>query len=122
MMNFLLDVGISPKVLSLLTSLGHRGVHCTDIDLASASDHQILDYAIQDNSIVITSDLGFGTLAVFEERVVPGVIILRLNNPNAAQMVASLRQLLTGVNAEQIHQAITVVEPHRIRITKLPIG
>ena len=61
-------------------------------------------------------------LAVFEERIVPGVIILRLNNPNAAQVVASLRQLLIGVNAEQIHQAITVVEPHRIRITKLPIG
>ena len=122
MSDFLLDIGISPKVKTMLAFLSHRGIHCSDVGLARATDRDILDYAIRRHAIVITSDLGFGDLAVFEERSVPGVIILRLHNPNAAQMTAHLRKLLTGPDAERIHHAITIVEPHQIRITKLPLG
>ena len=121
MSHFLLDVGISPKVLSLLASLGHQGTHCSSAGFAQAADHEILDYAIKHNMLIITSDLGFAELAVFEQRTVPGIIILRLRNPNAEQMVAYIKDLLTGPFAEGMQQSITVIEPHQIRRTRLPL-
>jgi len=121
MSSFLLDLGISPKVITMLVSLSHQGKHCNEVGLAKSPDRDILDYAIRHKSILVTSDLGFSDLAVFEQRLVPGVIILRLRNPNATKMAAHLQQLLTGPDADRIYQAITIVEPHQVRITKLPL-
>lgn len=121
MSHFLLDVGISPKVLTLLTSLGHQGTHCSSIGLAQTPDHEILDYAIKHNLLIITSDLGFADLAVFEPRMIPGIILLRLRNPNAEQMVVYIKDLLMGPFAEGIQQSITVIETHQIRRTRLPL-
>lgn len=122
MSHFLLDVCISPKVLTLLTSLGHEATHCNSLGLAKTPDIEIFDYAIIHDTIIITSDLGFASLAVLEQRPVPGMIILRLNNPNAEQMIASIKRVLTSRRIEDIRHSITVVVPHQIRWTKLPIG
>ena len=121
MSHFFLDVGISPKVLTLLIGLGHQGTHSVPIGLAKASDYEILDYAIVHDRILITSDLGFANLAILEQRPVPGLIILRLNNPSAEQMIASVKHVLTSRSIEEMRHSITVVVPHQIRCTKLPI-
>jgi predicted nuclease of predicted toxin-antitoxin system len=121
MSHFLLDLGISPKVITLLTSLGHQGTHGVSVGFHRTPDHEILDYAIRHNMLIITSDLGFAELAISEPRMIPGIIILRLRNPNAEQMVGYLKKLLTGPLASGIDQAITVVEPHQIRRTRLPL-
>ncbi len=118
---FLLDMGISPKVIPILASLGHKGYHWASVGLAQASDREILDYSIKHNLFIITTDVGFSNLAVFEQRAVPGIIILRLRNPNAEQMIASIQELLAGPLAESIEHSITVIEPYQIRQTKLPL-
>lgn len=118
---FILDMGISPKVIPVLASLGHAGYHCASMGLAQASDREILDYSIKHHLLIITTDVGFSNLAVFEQRAVPGIIILRLQNPNAEQMIASIQELLDGSLAESIEHSITVIEPYQIRQTKLPL-
>jgi predicted nuclease of predicted toxin-antitoxin system len=119
---FLLDLGISPKVISLLKSLGHEAKHGISAGFSKTPDRLILDHAIKNSMLLVTTDLGFGELAVFEKRQVPGVIILRLDNPNAEQMMTALKKLLTTTPVENLQQCITVVEPHQIRRTKLPLS
>lgn len=121
MSHFLLDVGISPKIINLLVELGHKANHTASVGLEKASDSEILDYAIRNDLIVITSDLGFGNLAVLEKRPIPGMIILRLNNPNAEQMLSSIRRVLTSKRIEEIRRSVTVVLPFQIRWTRLPV-
>jgi predicted nuclease of predicted toxin-antitoxin system len=114
-------MGISPKVIPILASLGHEGYHWASVGLAQASDREISDDSIKYNSLILTTDVGFSNLAVFEQRAVPGIIILRLQNPNAKQMIASIQELLDGPFAESIEHSITVIEPYQIRQTKLPL-
>ena len=61
-MNFLADIGISPKTVDFLRGLGHDAVHVSELGLPTASDPSILEQARLGNQTLLTHDLGFGEL------------------------------------------------------------
>lgn len=121
MTTFLLDMGISPKLIPFLKNKGCDAVHIYNLGLSQSSDRDILNYAINHNYILLTTDLDFGKLVAVEGIASPGLIIMRLENPDSETMILHMDNLLKNVNSTEFMDTLIIIEPYRIRKRKLPI-
>jgi predicted nuclease of predicted toxin-antitoxin system len=90
-MKFLANMGISPLTVAFLRNGGHSAVHLHEESLDCLSDHDILEKARLENSIILTSDLDFGDLLAASKASLPTVIIFRLDPPMTADKVNPCR-------------------------------
>jgi predicted nuclease of predicted toxin-antitoxin system len=79
-LRFLLDMGISQSVASWLKSRGHEAVHLNDEGLFKLEDSFILEKAINENRIILTTDLDFGQLLAINRLTKPAVIQFRTSD------------------------------------------
>jgi len=121
MLKFFLDINISPQVKEFLINLGYEAFHAANFALFKAKDREILEKAVELDSILLTIDLDFGALLAVEGIVVPGVIIFRLENPSREQMQQKLFQLLQRYSEKELKETLIIIEHTRIRRRELPI-
>jgi predicted nuclease of predicted toxin-antitoxin system len=112
---FVLDMGISPKVLDVLRGRGLTAVHVQDIGLATADDAVILDTARQEGAVVITSDKDLANHVTMQGALSPTVITLRLDNPTADEQIAALTALLDVLPAGALDACLITLERGRYR-------
>ena len=120
-MKFLLDMPVSAILIDILKSNGHEGVHAHHIGLDRAPDSELLDLAHQENRIIITADLDFPRLLALSDAAGPGLILFRGGNYSDLEMCELLQRVLKEVSPETLATSICVVDPKRIRLTKLPL-
>jgi predicted nuclease of predicted toxin-antitoxin system len=120
-MRFLIDMPLSTALTSWLTKRGHEAVHAQDLKLERASDKEILDIAIQMNSIIITADLDYPRMLANAKEECPGLILLRGGNYSNQEVIDRLKRVLEIVPAEDIKNSIIVIDKDRIRRRSLPI-
>ena len=119
-MRFLLDANIPRSSLEIFKELGLKSTHVTDVNLGGATDEEILAYANKHKSVVVTRDIGFGTLAVFSKVPAYGIIVLRLPYSfNAISIKAALKTFLTTIKVNKLAHSLVMVELDRYRIRKL---
>ncbi len=61
-MQILIDVNLSPEWCKILEAHGHEAVYWLNVGANNAADETILEYAAQNNYLLFTNDLDFGTL------------------------------------------------------------
>jgi len=66
-MKFLANLCISPKTVKYLRKLGFEVYRVNEVGLARAKDREILNYAVEENMILITMDLDVGYLLILGE-------------------------------------------------------
>jgi predicted nuclease of predicted toxin-antitoxin system len=81
--NYVVDANLSPRLAALMRDAGHDAVHVRDIGLRTASDDEIINYAISTDRIVISHDTDFGTLLAYRELSKPSFILIRSSDPVA---------------------------------------
>lgn len=89
-MRFLIDANLSPRLATLLASEGHDAVAIRQVGLSEASDNEIVDYAANDDRIVVSYDTDFGALLAFRELTRPSFILFRSSDPITPEEQASL--------------------------------
>jgi predicted nuclease of predicted toxin-antitoxin system len=120
---FLVDENLSPRLCGFLTAEGDTAQHVHEVLGAGASDHEVMQHAIDHGAVIITADTDFGALLVHGGRTEPSVILVRelLSLP-----VASQGRLLAA-NLDQIREilitgAIVVFSLDDIRVRPLPLA
>jgi predicted nuclease of predicted toxin-antitoxin system len=121
-MKFLLDMPVSPILLSILEEFDHEGVHAHDIGKDKAADEELLKIALSENRTIITSDLDFPRLLALSFAHGPGIILFRGGNYSDKEMSELLRKVLKSVSTKVLTKSICVVNKKRIRIAKLPLS
>ena len=121
-MNYVVDANLSPRLAALLRDAGHDAVHVRDIGLRTASDDEIIDYAISADRIIISHDTDFGTLLAYRELSKPSFILIRSSDPvdvdhQARLIVANLDAMSDDLETG----AIAVFARGRLRIRRLPL-
>lgn len=121
-MRFLVDANLSPRVANRLASEGHDAVAVRSVGLSDAPDDEILDYAVNDDRIVVSHDTDFGTLLAFRRASRPSLILFRSSDPitpddQAALIIANL----AGMADELKAGAIVVFARGRLRTRRLPV-
>ncbi len=121
-MRFLLDQNQSPLLVGALIVAGHDAVHVRDLGMSRATDREILQYGLQDERIVLSSDTDFGELLAMSNAALPSVVLLRRQGDRrAAQIAALLVANLEAVSEDLAAGAIVVLETDRVRVRRLPL-
>jgi len=119
---FLLDQNQSPLLVGALTVAGHDAVHVRDLGMSRATDRVILEYAVKDQRIVLSSDTDFGELLAMSNAALPSVVLLRRQGDRrAAQIAALVLANLEAVSEDLAAGAIVVLETDRVRVRRLPL-
>lgn len=116
-MKLLADEGVDGQIVSSLREAGYDVTYIAEFDVG-AMDEAILKLANDEARILMTRDKDFGDLAYRERLVHAGIILNRLadltSDKKAEIVVAVLREY-----GEDLENAITVIQPGRVRIRKM---
>lgn len=120
-MKFLLDVHLGASLSNLLENDGHSCRLVTEAGDPRMDDTEILELARENDEVILTHDLDFGTLLAFSKYNKPSVIIFRIEKINSRifyQLIADNWETIEGPLSQG---AIVIIEPHSVRIRSLPI-
>ena len=120
-MNFLLDMGISPRLVEVLRRAGHEAVHVFDIGLGRADDVSILEECRRRKAIAITTDKDFANIVATAANTSPSVITLRLDNPSAQEQTEAILAFLEAFRPPAIGCWLITLIPGRYRFRVLPV-
>ena len=120
-MKLLLDMNIPLKYVNLLRAKGFEVLHWSCVGEPKAPDDWIMTYARENNFIVVTYDLDFGTILSATHDLKPSVVQIRATLPQAAQIV-DLMALAIYHNKGNLHNgAILTIDARKTRFRMLPL-
>ena len=114
-MNFLLDVNASGAVASWLIQRGHSVVEVGQED-PRMSDNKILDWAVRERRIVVTTDNDFEEMIWRQGK--PHCGVLRLENLPRSERIALLHDVLDRHSLDLESGAIVIALSTKIRVRK----
>jgi predicted nuclease of predicted toxin-antitoxin system len=120
-MKFLADMGISPKSVAFLQSMGYDARHLNDEGLNRLADSDILNKARYEERIVLTHDLDFSELLAVSGEEMPSVIIFRVRNMHPERVNDYLNQIIVRYRDALEKGCIVSITENQLRIRFLPM-
>ena len=120
-MNFLLNMNIRREMIAPLQKRGHACRHVGDIGMSRAKDVEIVTEAKRTGETILTHDLDYGHLLAFSGESAPSVIILRLRNLQAGEIISRLDSVWSEIESPLRQGAIVSISDKSLRIRNLPI-
>ena len=122
-MNFsiLVDMNLSPGWVPFLHHHGHSATHWSSIGDPKALDPDIMDWARNNNHIILTHDLDFGTILAQTHATGPSVVLIRGDDTFPTRMGSSVVSALQQCEPELQSGALVVIDVARRRVRILPI-
>jgi predicted nuclease of predicted toxin-antitoxin system len=81
-----------------------------------------MERAMDEGRTVVTADLDYPRLLALAGAAGPSLILFRGGDWSEAAVIARLVQVLGALKERDIGQSILVVDRHRVRRRRLPIG
>lgn len=85
MYQILLDEGLSPLAAQILRDEGIDTLHVKEVNLTSAPDDAILNFARRQNRTIFTLDHDFHQILALSREQLPSVVLLRFDHLKAAE-------------------------------------
>ncbi len=120
-MRFLGNMGISPLTIAYLRANGHEAKRLHEEGLDTLPDPEVLEKARTEGSILLTSDLDFGQLAVESRLRSPSVIIFRLENMRPESVNGHIRRVIASHEKDLESGCIISVSEKWIRVRRFPL-
>jgi predicted nuclease of predicted toxin-antitoxin system len=115
-MKFLLDVNAS-GIFTLLLELNYD-IACVNSVDAKMSDDEILNWAVSEDRIIITTDSDFEQMIWLQDRIHCGV--LRLENLPRLERMALIQEVLTNYAVDLASGSVIIATQQKIRIRRKP--
>lgn len=119
-MKVLIDMNLSTKWVLIFEQHGWHAVHWRDIGEPHASDSTIMAWARENDYVVFTQDLDFGTLLATTYVQKPSVIQVRIQNALPENLGPWLAGILQQHQASLESGALLTVTEDRTRVRILP--
>ncbi len=114
---YLLDENIPLGLKRVFTELDLDAFHLSEGD-RGLSDEEVLDRAMRENRVLVTSDLDFGRLYHLRFRGEVGIIVLRIRPPAFGTIQARVRSFLREADLEELTDSLVLLESRRYRILR----
>ncbi len=115
-MKFLVDECVGPTVATWLKQNGYDAVSIYD-NVPGINDDLVLQKALSENRILITSDKDFGEMIFKNRKQHCGVILLRLIDERPVSKINVLKSVLQS-HHQEISGNFVVATEKTVRITK----
>ena len=121
-MKILVDMNLSPVWIEVFARHGIEAVHWSTIGDPRAVDSLLMNWARENDHIVFTHDLDFGSLLALTKTISPSVIQVRTQDVTPAHLertvISSLRQHQTSLESG----ALIILDESRARVRILPLN
>jgi|SRR3989344_9181460 len=120
-MKFLLDANLPYSSADIFKNFNRKTEHSRKIGLGKVTDKEIIKYAIKNNQILVTKDLGFGDIRKYPIKEHKGIIILRVPFYYVAKQINEvLFNFLESIKKRkiEIENSLTIIEINKFRIRK----
>ena len=114
-MKFLLDVNTSGSLAGWLIERGHDVIQVRDVD-ARMTDDKVLQWALQEERIIITTDQDFEEMIWRENKQHKGV--LRIENLPRGERLSLLEYVMRQHGSDLAAGAIVIASSRKIRVRK----
>lgn len=111
---------MSPQTVKLLRKLGYDIKDVAEAGLKGCEDDEVVNLAAREKRIIITHDLGFGSIYYFSKRGQVGIIILRIHPPTVEEVNHILKNFLKKVNLEKekLTKCLIMLNRRRYRVLR----
>lgn len=120
-MKIVVDMNISSQLCGVLERNGFNAVHWSDIGDKSATDREIMRWAVEHKFIVLTHDLDFGAMLAATQDKGPSVIQIRTQDVMVDHLGPILLSVLKTHQSSLETGALIVVDEVRCRVRILPL-
>ena len=115
-MRLLVDEGVDGPIVARLRNDEHQVWYVAEM-APGIPDEAVLDLANQEQAVLITADKDFGELIFRQQRLSPGIILIRLAGLTAGEKASLVSEVVKDHEAE-LAQAFTVLTPKTVRIRR----
>jgi predicted nuclease of predicted toxin-antitoxin system len=122
MLSLLLDQGLPRSTTAILAERGFVISHVGELGMAKATDQQIIDFAREQGSVVITLDADFHSLLAVSEEQSPSVVRIRIEHLKGPDVAQIIEQVLAHAESDLESGALVTVNEKSIRVHQLPIS
>jgi len=116
-MRWLADECVAASLVAFLRSIEHDVLYVAE-SAAGFSDSEVIALALSERRLLLTEDKDFGDLVFRRERVVPGVVLMRVGPENSALKAMRLETVIARYG-EGLFGRYTVIEEGRFRSRRL---
>lgn len=120
-MKIVLDMNLPPIWVPYLEAEGYEVKHWREIGADSAPDIDIMEWARNNDFVVFTHDLDFGTLLYTTKARAPSVIQLRIQDIRPESVGKFVLITLSKAASEIERGALVTINPRKNRIRLLPL-
>ena len=120
-MKILIDMNLSPKLEEILIENGFDAIHWSKIGAPNVKDIEIMEYADNNNCIIITCDLDFNVLLSTTNKIKPSIIQLRVQRINISQDGEWITSIISK-NEDALKKGAIIsvdIKKHRVRLLPL---
>ena len=121
MISILLDQGLPRSAASLLRDEGWDVLHTGDIGLSRSTDRQILEFARNEQRVIITLDSDFHTILALTNASTPSVIRIRLEGLRGPDLALLIKRIWSRIEPQVKKGAMVTVTESGIRIRNIPV-
>ena len=111
-------MGISPRTVDILRSLGHDVVRLNEVSLNQAADSDVIAYGVAENRVILTFDLDYPLLLVLTAEKRTSTVVFRTSSADPDWINSRLQKHLALVETDLTDGAIVIVEDDRVRVRR----
>lgn len=120
-MKILIDMNLSPEWVQEFKLHGIEAVHWSAIGKFDAPDSSLIDWAIQNNYIIFTHDLDFGTALALTKAEKPSVVQVRTQNVTISHLSKMIFSAFKSYADLLKKGALLTVDEDKQRVRILPL-
>lgn len=120
-LRFLVDMNLSPSIVTDLQQRRWDILRVSQVLPMDAEDFEILEFARQQNRVIITQDLDFSSLLALGGYEKPSLITFRLSVPEPETITRKLLELLPHIEDRLAEGCAVTIDDRRVRVRRLPI-
>jgi len=120
-MKFLLDMNLSPRLVSILSEAGLETLHWSSVGPLGAADTVIMAFARDHDCVVLTYDLDFSAILAATQGQKPSVVQIRSGNISPEHLGQAIIPLLRQKSTELEAGAVMTIDLPKSRLRLLPL-
>jgi len=117
-MKIKLDENLPAELVDLLSVRQHDVHTVPGEQLTGRNDDAIFPAAFAENRLLITQDLDFSDIRRFKPGTHPGIVLIRLRDPNRRKLIERMKQMLQEENIETWAACFVVIGDIRLRVIR----
>ena len=115
-MRFKTDENIHPDVAAYLRQQGHDAITVWDEALRGTADANLAQVCRDEGRALLTLDLDFADIRVYQPELFAGIIVLRLASQSRSHVLRSVARLLPMLTENRIAGHLWIVEEKNVRV------